>query len=213
MGEASAMRMTPANFGVRSGEIRTKSTTIEPGRSAHLLESDAERVGYLVRCAMNFLESDLHAAWCCLHDASTLLASEFAQANDNSPPLPDGFQSGGLARWQAKRALAYIEANLGSRMLTRELAELVHFSKSHFSRAFKRSLGMPPMTYVAARRVERAKLMITTTHEQLNEIALACGFSDQSHLNRSFRRWIGMTPGVWRRVIVDGTPAGEEAAA
>jgi AraC family transcriptional regulator len=60
-------------------------------------------------------------------------------------------------------------------------------------------MGLPPMVYVAARRVERAKAMMTSTTERLTEIALACGFADQSHLNRSFRRMVGVSPGVWRR--------------
>lgn len=167
--------------------------------------SDTERVGYLVRCAMEFMESDLHAARRCLHDASTLLAPSSNETGKS--PLPGRFRPGGLARWQVRRTLAYIEANLASKMETRGLADVVSFSKSHFSRAFKRSLGIPPMTYVLSRRVERAKLMMATTREQLTDIALACGFADQSHLNRSFRRMVGMSPGLWRRTRTDALAA------
>jgi AraC-like DNA-binding protein len=56
------------------------------------------------------------------------------------------------------------------------------------------------MAYVAARRVERAKLMMAGTRERLTDIALACGFADQSHLNRCFRRVVGTSPGLWRRM-------------
>ena len=56
------------------------------------------------------------------------------------------------------------------------------------------------MAYVAVRRVERAKLMMASTEQRLTDIALACGFADQSHLNRSFRRIVGVSPGLWRRV-------------
>src|SRR6185312_17337988 len=121
-----------------------------------------------------------------------------------------GFQPGGLARWQARRALAHIEENLGSKIAIRDLAGLVAFSKSHFSRAFKRSLGLSPMAYVARRRVERAKILMVSTDAQLTEIALACGFADQSHLNRSFRRVVGLSPGVWRRTtaVDDGASVG-----
>jgi AraC family transcriptional regulator len=107
---------------------------------------------------------------------------------------------GGLARWQAMRVIAYIDENLGSKLDIHELADLVALSSSHFSRAFRRSLGLPPMAYVASRRVERAKLMITSTREQLIAIATACGFADQSHLNKSFRRSVGVSPGMWRRL-------------
>jgi AraC-like DNA-binding protein len=58
------------------------------------------------------------------------------------------FRTGGLAAWQANRALKYIEGNLGSKMAIREIADYVALSKSHFSRAFKRSLGSSPIAYV-----------------------------------------------------------------
>src|SRR5271156_3879934 len=95
---------------------------------------------------------------------------------------------GGVAAWQANRALKYIEGNLGSKMAIREIANFVALSTSHFSRAFKQSLGSSPSAYVSARRVDRAKLMMTSTRVRLSDIALACGFTDQPHFNRSFRR-------------------------
>jgi len=126
-----------------------------------------------------------------------------AQLNHLVPPATAFFDSdlrrGGLAHWRAKRALAYIEAHLGTKIGSAEVADCVALSKSHFSRAFKQSVGSSPMAYVSARRVERAKLMMISTRERLSDIALACGFADQSHLNRYFRRIVGITPGVWRR--------------
>ena len=85
-------------------------------------------------------------------------------------------------------------------MAIEEMADVVGLSKSHFSRAFKCSLGSSPMAYVAARRVERAKLMMTSSRERLTDIAFACGFADQSHLNRCFCRVVGTSPGLWRRM-------------
>jgi AraC family transcriptional regulator len=61
------------------------------------------------------------------------------------------------------------------------------------------------MAYLAERRVERAKLMMTFTREGLTDIALACGFADQSHFNRYFRRIVGMSPGIWRRMYQQET--------
>ena len=114
-------------------------------------------------------------------------------------PSVDKLQPGGLATWQARRTLAYIEANLASKMEIDDLANVVALSRSHFSRAFKRSVGFSPMEYVVVRRVERAKAMISGTREPLAEVALACGFADQAHLNRRFRDVVGISPGRWRR--------------
>jgi len=130
-----------------------------------------------------------------------LLGSETQESVINAPMLQSTFRSGGLAAWQAKRTVAYIEANLGSKLSVGDIADLAALGKCHFSRAFKQSLGSSPMAYVGLRRVERAKLMMTSTNERLADIALACGFADQSHFNRYFRRVVGMNPGGWRRMF------------
>jgi AraC family transcriptional regulator len=162
--------------------------------------SASARIGNLVRRAMTFFDTNREAAWCCLRDASTLLGSETEESDINAPAMHCAFRTGGLAVWQAKRTVAYIEANLGSKLAIRDMADLVALSKCHFSRAFKQTVGSSPMAYVAVRRIERAKLMMTSTGQRLTDIALACGFADQSHLNRYFRRVVGVSPGLWRRV-------------
>src|SRR5580658_10583646 len=156
------------------------------------------RVGDLVREAMTCFESDRKAAWRCLSDASTLLGPEAPDLGVNAPNVHK-LQPGGLATWQAKRTLAYIEANLALKMEISDLANVVALTRSHFSRAFKHSVGLSPRDYVVVRRVERAKVMISGTREPLAEVALACGFADQAHLNRRFRDIVGISPGRWRR--------------
>jgi AraC family transcriptional regulator len=207
MGETGRMGPALVNLMVSGSDMQTAGTMSNATAPAGVLLSQAERIGYLARCAMKIMESDIHAARRCLHDASALLALGGPEASSEVAASPSVFASGGLACWQVKRARAYIEAHLESRMETGELADLLSYSKSHFSRAFKRSLGMTPMTYVISRRVERAKLMMTTTRQQLTEIALECGFSDHSHLNRCFRRMVGTSPGRWRRTVVAGLHA------
>jgi AraC family transcriptional regulator len=171
------------------------------------IASSSVRVGHLVKRAMTFFDSNREAAWRCLRDASTLLGSETevshvdVRASYTQFRPHTQFRMGGLAAWQAKRTLDYIEANLGAKVGIEEMANVATLSKSHFSRAFKRSLGSSPMAFVAARRVERAKLMMTSSPERLTDIALACGFADQSHLNRHFRRIVGTSPGLWRRML------------
>ena len=193
------------------GETNALVATRETNRAARSVAMAADKVAILVQRAMKCLESDRQAALRCLNDVTALLGAGGQETGSSPFEVLSGFQPGGLARWQARRALAHIEENLGSKIAIRELAGLVAFSKSHFSRAFKRSLGLSPMAYVTRRRVERAKILMISTDAQLTEIALACGFADQSHLNRSFRRVVGVSPGVWRRTtaeIDDGASVG-----
>jgi AraC-like DNA-binding protein len=61
--------------------------------------------------------------------------------------------------------------------------------------------------------VERAKRMIRSTREPLCQVAVACGFADQAHLCRSFRRWVGVSPAMWRKSQPPGSKEGRLVAA
>jgi AraC family transcriptional regulator len=160
--------------------------------------TSVERAEYLLKQAMTSLQTDRDVAWRCLTDAATILSSA-TEPKSETEESAYTFRPGGLARWQARRTLAYIEDNLGAKLNVGQLASLVALSKSHFSRSFSRAIGHPPMVYVAARRIEQAKRLMLSTRDPLSHIALACGFSDQPHFNKLFRRRVGMSPGIWRR--------------
>jgi len=166
--------------------------------------SSMARAGYLLERAIASLNTDREAACRCLSDAATLLGVEHADTPSaaQAPEPQYTFRAGGLARWQARRTLTYIESNLDSKFGVGQLANLASLSKAHFSRAFRHALGLPPMKYVVMRRVERAKLMMSSTTQPLSDIALACGFSDQAHFSKLFRHCVGIPPGHWRRANV-----------
>jgi AraC-like DNA-binding protein len=84
-----------------------------------------------------------------------------------------------------------------------EIARACGLSVGHFSRAFRRSMGLPPHAWLLQRRVEAAKAMLRRREESLSLIALACGFADQSHLTRVFTRHVGLSPGAWRKYLSD----------
>lgn len=112
-------------------------------------------------------------------------------------------ERGGLPTWQARKIISYVEANLSRRICVPELAELLGLSAGHFTRAFKCVFGASPRDYVLRRRIEEAQAMMLTTSEPLHLIALSCGMCDQPHFTRSFRRIVGETPSVWRRIRRD----------
>jgi AraC family transcriptional regulator len=64
-------------------------------------------------------------------------------------------------------------------------------------------IGEPPYAHVMRRRVEYAQEIMRRTHRPLSQIALDCGFADQAHLTRLFRRIAGVSPAVWRRLHLD----------
>lgn len=105
----------------------------------------------------------------------------------------------GLAPWQERRARDIIEAQFDAGLSVSDLARECRLSESRFAQAFKTSFGVPPHAYMIGVRISRAKDMIRAGGTGLAEIALRCGFSDQSHLARVFARSAGMSPSQWRR--------------
>jgi AraC-like DNA-binding protein len=105
---------------------------------------------------------------------------------------------GGLPPGAMRRVREYVETHLSESMDLAELAAIAGLSVYHFARAFKQSAGITPHHYLVRRRIERAQEMLARSDLPLSEVALATGFSDQSHLARLFRQLVGMTPGQFR---------------
>jgi AraC family transcriptional regulator len=97
------------------------------------------------------------------------------------------------------RAISYIENNSDRSISLRELASAAGLSRFHFSRLFKRHLGLSPAKYVERARIEQAKALIVSAEMSLANIAQAVGFADQSHFSRRFRFYEGRTPAAFAR--------------
>lgn len=77
-------------------------------------------------------------------------------------------------------------------------------SREHLARSFRRHFGTSFVTYRRHQRVAAASRCLATTPSPLADIALACGFSDQSHMTRAFAECLGRTPGSWRSAVAGG---------
>ena len=152
-------------------------------------------IASLIEGAVARLELDRKESHAYLLRALALLGSHGRSTGSaKSAPI-----RGGLAMWQMNRVIGYIDINLASAVRSSDLARLLDLSESHFSRAFKSSVGVPPHSYITRRRIELAREMMRTSDQALAQIAIACGWSDQSHFCRVFRRVVGLSPDEWRR--------------
>ncbi len=106
---------------------------------------------------------------------------------------------GGLSPRHLRRASDFIMEHLAEDICLDDLAGLTGLSCKHFVRAFKCSTGLPPHQYLIARRIEAAKRHLADGKASLADIALQCGFADQSHFTAAFRKAVGVPPGTWRR--------------
>lgn len=122
----------------------------------------------------------------------------FAQAYGGLQPATDS-PKGKLAAWQERRAKDIMAARLATDLTIAQVASECRLTPSHFARAFRRSTGIPPYRYLTTLRVEEAKKLLSQQHVPLSDVALMCGFGDQSHFTRVFRQLAGASPGAWRR--------------
>jgi AraC family transcriptional regulator len=139
--------------------------------------------------------------------AERLLCSSLANAIlDHSVLSHSGRRSqlqvkGGLAAYQRRLLLDYIEQHLDLPLSIDDLAQLVALSPYHFARMFNLSVGLPPHRYVLGRRLARAAHLLHHSPLAIGEIALACGFASPSHLNQRFRAQFQVTPGQYRLAL------------
>jgi transcriptional regulator GlxA family with amidase domain len=112
----------------------------------------------------------------------------------------------GLAPWQVRTLASHVDANLDKPIRSSELATIVRLNPAYFCRVFRESFGEPPLQYIGRRRIERAQQLMISTDTSLSQIAFDCGFADQAHFSRLFRRVAGDTPRAWRRAHA-GLPA------
>jgi AraC family transcriptional regulator len=157
-----------------------------------------ERVRYVIAlldAAVSQLDEE-QAVYDTIVQAASLLRMQIAQrvAEGKSE------ERGRLIAWREHKVRSYIDNHIIGPILVSDLCVLVRLSESYFSRSFRRTFGESPHAFVLRRRLELAVQYMLQTDIPLSDIAMRCGFSDQAHLSRQFRRASGLTPSAWRRV-------------
>src|SRR5262249_49800023 len=94
--------------------------------------------------------------------------------------------------------LAYLRDHYHSPITNQQLAQMAHMSVRTFERKFHSSFHLTPQKYLRKLQLRMASRALVYTKEPLAEVALSCGFVDQSHFTREFRRHFGRTPRNYR---------------
>ncbi|MGH8448537.1 helix-turn-helix domain-containing protein [Pseudomonas sp.] len=108
--------------------------------------------------------------------------------------------TGMLCSQREQKVKQLILANLAEPLEVTELARACELSRSHFSRAFKRTTGVAPREWIRQQRIKRAKVLITASGLSLTQISQECGFCDQAHFCHLFSRSEGVNPMTWRKL-------------
>jgi AraC family transcriptional regulator len=126
-----------------------------------------------------------------------LLSHELLRLN-GATPASRRADRGGLAAWQQRRVMDFMEEHLAEDISLHVLADLVRLSPYHFLRSFKQSFGEPPHRYWTARRI---KALLANPRASVTEIAFDVGFSAASAFSAAFHRITGQTPRNYRRSL------------
>ncbi|MEO6186839.1 MAG: AraC family transcriptional regulator, partial [Steroidobacteraceae bacterium] len=109
-------------------------------------------------------------------------------------------QSAGLLTNTLEARIAdYIDANLHTQISLDDLAGLAGLSRFHFLRTFKRTTSETPYQFLLRRRIEKSRTLLASSGLSVAEISARVGFSDATRFIRTFRRIVGVTPGVYRK--------------
>lgn len=130
---------------------------------------------------------------------NTILVSMLQNMGITKPTAPI---KGGLAPKVTTLVCDYMQANFHRQIYLAELADLAQLSEYHFCRMFKQSQAQTPQAYLLAIRIEQVKLRIRTKRDSVADIALQCGFSNQSHMGRYFKKLVGISPRQYRNLVM-----------
>jgi AraC family transcriptional regulator len=146
----------------------------------------------------NAIESGQPGSVPYLEALSGVLGHELCRIRDEAVRTP-ATNRGGLAGWQKRAVVGYIEQHLGEQVSLSKLANLARLSQHHFCRTFKQSFGAQPHQLQVQRRMEAAKLLLANRNNSVTDIALSLGYAQISSFSSAFRKATGWTPTVYRR--------------
>ncbi|UMR29993.1 AraC family transcriptional regulator [Massilia sp. MB5] len=156
----------------------------------HIRDPQIERIGWMMQAE----EADAHPGGRIFADSLGVALASRLLALQSRRPVAQVEAGRALPAWRLRQVIEYIEAHLDQDLTLAELAAVTGFSVSHFKSLFRQAAGMPVHRFVLERRVERARLRLVEGKMSMTEIALEAGFSHGSHMARSLRRILGLSP-------------------
>ncbi len=100
-----------------------------------------------------------------------------------------------------QKALHFINDNYRSDIRLGSVSAEAGMSASHFSRTFKKVMGVSYQEYLNSRRIMKAKNLLRTSLRSISEIAVSLGFADTTGFGRIFKKLTGQTPSAYRNLM------------
>lgn len=197
--------LTTLHLYIRDEVVREIAAECLPGDPAavELLPRFGDRdpmLERLMHSVRDVLEDGHPATGCYADHLAHAIAARLIRRHSNRSEsaahqqAPHDLPGGELAR-----AIAFMRANLSRSIDLHDIARASRHSPGHFARRFRQSTGLAPHQYLLRLRTEMAQHLLAETRRPIAEIAFECGFANQEHLTRFFKRAVGATPAAYRR--------------
>lgn len=162
----------------------------------------------LMECVQVFLRQEVWETAPVLPEPAKPSQTALASVSDlDRTGKPDGSLSGSIAacNYSLQRGIQYIHEHLDEDLKLSIIAAKVKISPYYFTRLFKQCTNLTPHQYITQCRVEQAKqLLMRGKEESIADIAIKCGFANQSHFTTCFRKITGFTPKVYQNQCLVG---------
>ncbi len=104
-------------------------------------------------------------------------------------------------RLEVSRAITFIHTHIDEKITVNQIAQEVNMSASHFSRIFKREIGLSPLAYLLNTRLDRVKKLLVSSNKTITQIALESGFNSSAYLATAFMKKYNMSPSSYKRKL------------
>ena len=103
-----------------------------------------------------------------------------------------------LRDFYIQEAVTYMEQNYQRELTVEEVADVCRLNRSYFSKLFREEMGCPPQEFLIRLRLAKAAEMMRTSRASIGGIAAMCGYANQLHFSRAFKKRYGISPRHWR---------------
>ena len=107
-------------------------------------------------------------------------------------------RGGQLQDFYIQEAVIYMEHNYQRELTVEEIADACKLNRSYFSKLFKSNVGCPPQEFLIRLRLSKATELMSTTRKSIGTISGLCGYPNQLHFSRAFKKRYGVSPRTWR---------------
>lgn len=108
-------------------------------------------------------------------------------------------RSGALKDFYIQEAITFMENHYQRDLTVEEVADVCGLNRSYFSKLFKENMGCPPQEFLIRLRLSKAAEMMKLSGSSIRDISASCGYPNQLHFSRAFKKHYGVSPKEWRK--------------